>query len=202
MLPVFPNVGLMTWDLPVRPTWGTLSMKTASGVSFRTSLSPYAVTEFDLAYSYLDLADKEQLRGFFNSQNGSLGSFYFDKQNDDAVSIPFGFGVGDGATTKFTLLKPAGTGAIEPIGSVIGPFGLAAPDNVIYDNGVALTPSTDYSWDGTNVITFVAAPAAGHALTWTGSYYYLVHFKDNKLEFNELADQMFEVKKLTLEVVW
>ena len=51
---------------------------------------------------------------------------------------------------------------------------------------------TDYSLAGNNV-TLSTAPAITAVLTWTGSYYYLVRFNDDVLEFNQFSNLMYEL---------
>ena len=178
---VFPVLRGLMWDLKKRPTWNTAKMLTAGGNEFRTGYRQNPITEFDLSYSYMSLTDKLTLEGFFNQQQGSLVPFYFDAQNDDTVTN-FGFGVGNGAQTAFTLLKPAGTGASEPIG---GPNVITA----VYVNGVS---TSAYTISG-NILTFTTAPANTYPVTWTGGYYYLVRFNDDVLEFNQFSNLMYEL---------
>lgn len=122
---VFPPLSGITWDIKKRPTWNTAKMLTAAGNEFRTGYRQNPLTEFDLSYSYLSPTDKLSMEGFFNNQNGSLTPFYFDlgvatnTASDNSVTA-FTFGIGDGTTTVFTLIKSAGTGAVEPIGGVNG----------------------------------------------------------------------------------
>lgn len=122
---VFPQLSGITWNIKKRPTWNTTKMLTAGGNEFRTGYRQNPLTEFDLSYSYLSPTDKLSMEGFFNGQNGALTPFYFDlgvatnAPSDNSVTA-YQFGTGDGATTAFTLLKPAGTGASEPIGGVNG----------------------------------------------------------------------------------
>lgn len=122
---VFPQLTGITWNLKKRPTWNTTKMLTAGGNEFRTGYRQNPLTEFDLSYSYLSPTDKLSMEGFFNGQNGALTPFYFDlgvatnTPSDNSVTA-FTFGIGDGTTTAFTLIKSAGTGAVEPIGGVNG----------------------------------------------------------------------------------
>ena len=122
---VFPQLSGITWNIKKRPTWNTTKMLTAAGNEFRTGYRINPLTEFDLSYSYLSPTDKLSMEGFFNGQNGALTPFYFDlgvatKIASDNSVTAFVFGIGDGATTAFTLIKPSGTGAVEPIGGVNG----------------------------------------------------------------------------------
>lgn len=204
---VFPALIGITWNLKKRPNWSTAVMTTAAGNEFRTRYRQYPISEFDLSYSYMSLNDKLTMEGFFNTQQGRLTPFYFDAQNDDTITVPFGFGTSDGVTLSWTLFKSAGNGGIEPIGGQTGTFGVVtAPGvTVLFDNGTAI-PTSHYSVsDGGagSVVTFTSGniPLSGHVMTWTGQYRYLVRFGDDKLEFNQFANQMYEVQDCTLQVV-
>lgn len=197
---VFPVLQGWQWNNPKTPAWNTLSDKTAAGNEYRTALQQYPISQFDMSYGYLSATDKETLEGFFNQQQGKLIPFYFDAVNDDTITTAFGFGSGDGSTQTFTLMKPSGTGASEPIGGSGGTWGTSTGDNIVYNAGTAVAASA-YNVTG-NQITFTTAPVSGDVLTWQGSYYYLVRFGEDKLKFNQLANLMYEVKSMTLVVVW
>ena len=206
--PLFPVFSGVNWDLKTRPTWNTAKMTTAARSEFRTGYGIYPITEFDLSYTYLSATDKETMRGFFNARGGSLSPFYFDAQNDDTISTPFGFGTSDGVTLgPWPLYKAAGSGAVEPVGGQTGTFGVVTSPGVtvLFDNGTAI-PTANYSLsDGGygGVVTFGAGhvPTSGHALTWTGTYYYMVRFMDDVLEFNQFANSMYELQECKLVVV-
>lgn len=154
---VFPQLTGITWNLKKRPTWNTTKMLTAGGNEFRTGYRQNPLTEFDLSYSYLSPTDMLSMEGFFNGQNGALTPFYFDlgvatnAPSDNSVTA-YQFGTGDGSTTAFTLIKPAGTGAVEPIGGVNG-------SPLIYKSDWQGN-QLQYSTPRTNSITNSLAPSA------------------------------------------
>lgn len=59
---------------------------------------------------------------------------------------------------------------------------------------------TDYSQIGTT-ITFTTAPLAGASLSWTGSFYYRVRFKQDAAEFSQFMTGLHELKKLEFQSV-
>lgn len=47
-------------------------------------------------------------------------------------------------------------------------------------------------------VTFLTAPAAGASLSWTGGYYWRVRFKENKLEFQQFLQKLWEARQVDL----
>jgi uncharacterized protein (TIGR02217 family) len=203
--PVYPSPKGLTWDIVKRALFKTFTEQAASGAEYRTAVQQYAIYEFDLVYSYLTPTDVENVLGLYLASQGSFNPFYFDATDDDTIpsATPAAFGVGDGTTTVFQLLKPTGT-YLEPAGGTSNNWGITpGTDNVIYNNGTPVAASAYSASDSGygSIITFTSAPAAGHVLTWSGVYYYLCRFKDDKLEISELAHLMYEQKGLTLRTV-
>ncbi|MDI3260370.1 MAG: DUF2460 domain-containing protein, partial [Sinobacteraceae bacterium] len=61
-------------------------------------------------------------------------------------------------------------------------------------------PATGWSVaDG--VVTFSTAPASGHVLTWSGTYYYRCRFADDSEDFSQFLAQLYELKTLKLRTV-
>lgn len=92
--------------------------------------------------------------------------------------------------TTGTNLPIATTSWTEPTGGLAG--------------STALPGSNTTTWAVSaagNGITFPAQPAAGHTLSWTGTYYYLCRFKDDKLTVEQFMNLMYEQKGLTLRTV-
>jgi hypothetical protein len=200
--PIYPTAKGLTWDTVKRTLWNTLVEQTASGAEFRTGTMQYPIYEFDLVYSYLAQTDVDNIIGLYNKSSGGLSPFYFDSRNDDNIpaASPVAFGIGDGSNKVFTLLKSQG-GFFEPVGGTTNNWGTnPAVNNVIYDNGTPVSAAAYSASDGGYgpVITFTAAPANTHVLTWTGFYYYLCRFKDDNLDVSQLASLLYEQKGLTL----
>jgi uncharacterized protein (TIGR02217 family) len=160
---IFPTFSGRGWNIKKRPITSTLIGKADSGAEYRTSRYQYPLYDFDIEIPYLSQSDYSNLIGFFNQQGGPFLPFYFTHDNDSSVTAQ-GFGTGNGTTTQFQLSKSNGSYWNEPIAGVNG-----TPS--IYVNGSVTTPS---SISPSGLVTFSSPPASGAALTWTGSYYYLV----------------------------
>lgn len=65
----------------------------------------------------------------------------------------------------------------------------------------ATTDGTTFTVSATGQVTFAAAPASNTALTWTGTYAYLVRFKDDQIEFNQMLSQFYEQQGITFRTV-
>lgn len=58
---------------------------------------------------------------------------------------------------------------------------------------------TTFSVTAAGLVMFAGTPVQNVPLTWTGSYYYLVRFKDDdQIETNQMFSQMYEAKTITL----
>lgn len=66
--------------------------------------------------------------------------------------------------------------------------------------GSALPGSNTTGWSvsSTGIVTFNAAPANGVALTWSGSFYYRLRFKQDTSDFEQFAYNYWSLKKLEL----
>ena len=183
----FPTFSGRGWGIKKRPITSTLIQQADSGAEYRTQRYQYPLYEFDIEIPYMSQADYSNLIGFFNQQGGPFIPFYFTNDNDSSVTAQ-GFGTGDGTTAQFQLVKSNGSYWQEPVAGING-----TPS--IYVNGVLTTPS---SISASGLVTFSSAPAAGAALTWTGSYYYLVRFKDDHIETEQLISGLYDATTITL----
>lgn len=186
---VFPVLTGRGWDIVKRPIWSTITQAAASGAEYRTALMQYPIYEFDLTVPYLSATDWATLVGFYNQQSGSFLPFYFTHDNDSTATTSV-FGTGNGSQTQFQLTKKDGAWS-EPIAGVNG-------TPTIYDNGTPVTPA---SISPSGLVTFTTAPVNTHTLTWTGSYYYLVRFKDDQIELSQFMASMFESNGFTVRTV-
>lgn len=184
---VFPTLAGMSWPIVKRPIWQTIVNTSVSGRDVPATYWQYPLYEFDLTFTWLEPSDMEQLEGLYLSSYGRAGGFFFDAgAGDDAVQAQ-AFGVGDGASKTFLLLRSRGT-FVQPVD---GSFGARSATV----NGVAAA-ATFSDVDGT--VTFDAAPANGAALAWTGNYYYACRFKDDSNDFSQIVSQLWELQTLTL----
>ena len=102
------------------------------------------------------------------------------------------FGTGDGSTLTFqlvaTLQNSGGPGGPELIQNLNG-------TPVLYDNGSTIS-AANYTIGATGIVTFGAghAPASGHTLTWSGSWYYRCRFMDDAIVWKKFMSQLFSVQ--------
>ena len=183
MTATFPTLQGIGWDIKKRPLFSTATETSSSGAEFRTGRWPLPHFEFDLTFPYLSQADRDALEAFYIAQQGALTPFLLTVTNDTTQTAK-SFGTGDGTTTTFYLPLPAQA-------QVTG-----TPS--IYDNGAAAGANTV---SATGQVTFTTAPLAGHALTWTGTYAYLVRFKDDNIEFNQMMSQFYEQQGISFRTV-
>jgi len=190
---VFPTLPGLTWNVVRALEFHTRVQKAVSGREVRLAFMSSPMYTFKLSYSVLrqDTAYNEMktLAGFFLARLGSFDSFlYLDPTDNTATNAAFG--VGDGSTTQFQLIRPYG-----------------APGNVLNEQvqnplpplTIKVGGSTVTGWTQSNgLVTFNTAPANGAALTWSGQFYYRVRFKEDVSEFNQFLANMFELKKLEL----
>jgi hypothetical protein len=131
---VFPSLPGM--KLPSkRPNFATMIQRGVSGYEVRASNMLYPIWDFLLEWDVLrddrsvmanvapaaPLDELRKIRGFFEAHRGSFESFLFDDPTDNDVSAQQ-FGVGDGSTTAFQLLRTAGVGQTfaEPVANLNG----------------------------------------------------------------------------------
>jgi uncharacterized protein (TIGR02217 family) len=179
---IYPTLAGRGWSILKKPKWSTKVQTAVSGKELRAAFFSYPL------YTITN-AEYQTLIGFFNARQGSFDNFLFTDDSDNAVTAQ-SFGTGNGTTTGFQLVRTLG-GNTEPtmnINTITG----------IYVAGVLKTLTTDYTIDALGYVTFVVAPAAGAALTWTGSYYYRCRFLLDENEFEEFMNQLWLLRKLEL----
>ena len=105
-------------------------------------------------------------------------------------------GLSDGATNRFTLTKTWG-GFTEPVGY------LDSASLQVYVNGVP-TPANDpvnpWSLATPNSLIFNVPPAAHQVITASYTWYYRVRFGEDAQDYDNFLWQLWELKKLTLEM--
>lgn len=189
---VFPTFAGLAWNISRSPEFSTQVKRAVSGKELRGAFRQYPLWIFSMSFEVLrdDVANNEldTLAGFFLLRQGMFDSFLYTWAADSAVTDQ-GFGMGDGVTTKFQLVRSFG-GFFEPVQNV------NAIANV-KTAGVDQTNPANYTIDANGLVTFVTAPANGEPLTWTGTYYYRVRFLHDAAEFNEFMQNLHELKKLS-----
>lgn len=190
---IFPTLAGLEYPVKRTPEWKTLTQEATSGLEARSAPWTYPRWHWEVSYSKLSsaqaAAEFQTLVDFFNARQGQYDTFLYSDPDDNAVTNQQ-FGVGDGTTTAFQLTRQlVANGFSEPIFNVNG-----VP--VIKDAGVIKTAGADYTISAAGVVTFTYTPTAGHALTWTGAYYFRCRFEDDQSEFNLFLYQLYENKKV------
>lgn len=180
--PILPG---QTWPRIKSPQFKTL-VRRANGRRFALSLQAQPTYVIRIAYSYLRQADFETLCAFFKARSGSADDFLFNDRDDNTATDQV-FGIGDGVTLDFQLVRSL-AGFVEPV------YALAASPT-IKKAGVTVTPTISTQ----GKVSFATAPGAGQALTWTGSYLWRVAFTKDAQEFEEFARSLWVTKTVELE---
>lgn len=190
----FPTLAGIMWNVARVPQFNTKIQKAVSGREIRLAMMAAPMYTFKMSYEVLRqdtlFAELQTLGGFFLARQGAYDSFLYTDPADNATTGAT-FGVGDGSTQGFQLVRTYGAGGntfAEVVNNVSG-------TPTIYINGVA---TTAFTIDGNGFVTFTTAPASGAVLTWSGSYCYRVRFSADTLEFNQFMRNLFELKKCEL----
>ena len=191
---VFPVLPGLKWGVVRHPSFSTTKKKAVNGREYRAANMIYPEYVYKLSYEFLrDLRsgvdELRTLEGFFLQRYGSFDSFLWTDPDDNSATAQQ-IGTGDGTTTAFQLVRSWG-GFTMPVYDVNG-----APQ--IYKAGVLQTVTTHYTLGSTGVVTFVTAPSAGQAITWTGSYYKRVRFELDYTEFEKFMAQLWSAKSVDL----
>ena len=214
-LPVLPFLPGQDVKVSKTPTWSTGLIRSVSGRERRTAYWNFPLWQFELSYQalrrYRTAGDElVAMEEFFNVAGGQFGTWLFVDPSDcqlptsilldssgqlmtdssgafitDGSSTPtsYAFATGDGTTTTFRLTRPLNS-FLEPV------FGAFEP--VILDNGLTAASHTVAS----GKVTFNAAPAAGHTLSWFGYYYFGCRFAQDDLTFEQIVRDLWSGKSL------
>lgn len=199
MTATFPTLIGQTWEVKKRPMFSTIVQRTASGKEIRSALMSYPLWQWELSYDLLRgdavNAELQNIVGFFEQMLGSATAFNYTDPTDNSVTAQ-AIGYGNGVATQFQLVRTLG-GFVEPIQNVNAITG-------IYDNGSPVTQGSGagkYTINSTGLVTFGTAPADTHALTWTGSYFFLCRFLEDLIETNNFMYNLFELQKIGFQSV-
>jgi uncharacterized protein (TIGR02217 family) len=177
------------------PRFDTHVQTAISGRERRNAYQAFPLWDYKLSYEVLrELAAVDELRtieGFWLARRGMWDSWLYTDPDDNAVTDQQ-FGICNGTTVQFQLARAFGYGAhtfTEPVQNV------AAITNV-KRNGVVLASPADYTVSATGLVTFATAGTSGHALTWTGTFYYRCRFLIDAFEADRFSFRLWELKKL------
>ena len=187
-IPSFPSLSGIEWPLKRKVIWKTLKQESLSGKTTNIPLWTFPRYQWSASFSTLryavGLAEYQSLMGFINALSGAAQPFYYTDTNDNTVSGQ-SFGLGDGATTSFQLVRALG-GYAEPMQSIVG-------TPVITVSG---TPTTAFTVSNVGVVTFTTAPAVSAALLWSGSFRWLCRLDSDEAEFSEFVSSIYSMDKL------
>jgi uncharacterized protein (TIGR02217 family) len=154
-----------------------------SGREERNTPWAHARRRYDVGGAVSSLDDLHELIAFFEARRGRLHGFRFRDFADWRSGAPStapsaldqSIGIGDGAQTAFQLIKA--------YGDYQRPIRKPVDDSVLIAvNGVALSPSAFAVNYTTGTVAFLAAPAAGHAITAGFAFDTPVRFDTDRLE--------------------
>lgn len=142
---------------------------------------------YSLSYEFLRAgrrgAELATLVGFYNRVGGPFDSFLYTDPDDNTVNnepLP----LGDGTTTQWQLVRGMG-GFVEPVTA-------PAPGITLSVAGVVQAASIS----PTGVATLASAPAAGAAITWSGSYYRRCRFISESFDAQRFMAQLYSVQRV------
>lgn len=195
-LPLFPALPGVTWPVKRTQIFDTIVQTAVSG---KETTLPKRITPrwrwelpFDMLRSDATKLELQTLSGFYASRFGRAYAFgYVDAEDRVATNQPLG--AGDGVRTVFQLVRAFG-GFTEP---VFLPVDLP----VVMVAGKALVLGADYTLSVGGLIIFVKAPAAGAAVTWTGTFAWMCRFDDDEINFSNFMKGFWSVEKLSFTSV-
>ena len=213
--PVFPYLPGLGWPVTRSPgDFDTVIQTAMSGKEVRFANRTQARYKYELvveslssnsANANLVARSKQLLEGFYNQcLGGALIFNYFDV--DDYETIAQQFGVGDGSTAAFQLVRALG-GWVDNIYAPLnqaGPVVVPSPNGgtmnapypapLIYDNA-SLVSSSNYTIVN-GLVTFNTPPTSGHALTWTGDYWWPCNFDEDTISLAKFMGGLWEAKSI------
>jgi uncharacterized protein (TIGR02217 family) len=176
---VFPSLAGLGWPVVKTPNFATKVQASVSFRELRAAFAPYPQWRWNVVHNFLRIdpttPDFQTLANFYLARQGMFDSFLYSDPTDNTVTGQQ-FATGDGATTAFQLLRTFSVaGFAEFVYNLNG-----VP--VIKDNGVVKTAGVDYNIVN-GLVTFTAPVSVGHALTWTGGYYWRARFDTDAPDF-------------------
>jgi hypothetical protein len=195
--PIFPTLATLGWSTHVRPRFATEVADHVSGRATRQSGRAEALYDVELTYELLRgdaaFSDMQAIAGFFATVGGAAAPFWLAPPGLANVAAQI-LGVGDGATTRFALVRTIG-GALE---LVAGTSGVSA---VTLDG--APLPATAWSCSGgyAPAIALADAPATGALVSADFGALWLCRFADDGLDLEEFMAMLFALGTVKLQTV-
>jgi uncharacterized protein (TIGR02217 family) len=184
---VFPFLAGQGFLEQKNPIWSTKTDVSVSGVDRARALWSYPKWEFKISHEVLrDAAgflELQRIVTFFNAHFGSTQAFFFLDRNDNSVITPMQFATGDGATTTFQVTRTTAIGGLtfsEPVRGFNG-------TPVFTVNGVGTAATVN----ALGTVTFASPPSAGAVISWTGNFFYLCRFTQDKLDLRQMMQGLW-----------
>jgi uncharacterized protein (TIGR02217 family) len=184
------------------PGWKTDISTRSSGFEDRNGPWSAPRYRYDARYGVRDLDDLHAVIQIFNVAGGRLRGFRFKDWSDfrscpplqspDATDQPFG--VGDGATTSFQLVKRYAFGASYFDRTIRKPV---AGEILVAANGAPLPAGWSLN-AATGLVTFDAAPSVGAVLTWGGEFDVPVRFDTDNLDLTLNTSRSSDIPSIPL----
>lgn len=194
-IPVLPRTPSMIY--PVKRTnevQGT-SLQAWSGRKTWLPNWPWPIYHYEIGFSSLHAdasgaraGEYQALTGFWNIVQTQAGGYFSFRDPEDETATLQVFGVGDGTTRTFQLVRTYG-GFVEPVRSI----------NAISQVRVNGSATGAYTTAAGGLITFTVAPPNGQSLDWTGTFYWLCQFDQTTADFENFAYQLHTISKLTFQ---
>ena len=216
-LNVFPSLPGSSYAFTRRPIFSTVIQTAVSGRTTRLPQRNAPVWQWEVDFTLLRssnaYAEMQQMTGFYLSQLGAGSAFSYQDSEDNSVTSQY-FGIGDGSTTSFQLVRSLG-GFVEnvylptgtPLIYINGAQALQLEGglgNLQLENGggiLDLENGVAYTISASGVVTFATAPAIGAILTWTGGFNWLCYFDDDQFDLTRFALQRWSAKTLKFSSV-
>lgn len=192
----FPTLAGLAFPVKRFPIWSTIKEQYVSGLRARFALWTYPQYRYEIEFDVLrkglvngtTYSELQNLMAFYNLRRGACDLFLYDDPDDNSVTDQ-PFGIGDGVTAAFQLVRAYG-GFVDPI------FAPTEASMTIKDNGVVVDPA-DWVVDQYGRVSFSVPPTSGHTLTWTGSYKWYCRFDEDEMEFSKFMSNLWTQKGLT-----
>jgi len=212
---IFPALAGVSVEMSKTPIWNTTVHESVSGCSVALSSMTYPKYRYRLSFEVLrsgSEAELQQLVGFYNRHGGRADTWLFFDEEDCTV-VDQQFGVGDGVTTDFYLVRDFG-GFVEPVTDIKTLGSLTAGGVPMYSDlssapaeslsldflaGVYQVWVNDYAYAGGGRIQFSTAPAAGVPLVWSGEYYRRCRFTDDEMDLERFLYRLWKAKAIEFE---
>lgn len=182
---VFPSLPGVSIEVSRSPVWESALQRSVSGCAVAITAYTFPLWKYRLRFELLRSgaeAELQQIAGFFNKHHGRVDTWrFFDEEDCTAIDQPFG--AGDGVNRDFYLVRDFG-GFVEPVRDV-------QAISVLKEAGVSTGAYTNL---GSGHIQMAVAPAAGHVLTWSGTYYRRCRFDLDMLDLERFLYQLWKAR--------